>query len=151
MRSELGAMSVEDFDRIFEQHATGQKGKGRLRWISDVEFNPQTNRMGAGVDNQFFVRYYQHVQTLSPAELLGLSSQERALFEAAKKDMKVFYTAFSGCGAVNAQNFPGFLKRMGYEQVAINENQTLRHDGSFATFNRPGGRFGMPDPGVVQG
>ncbi len=151
MHSELGAMSLENFDRVFEKHAKTSQGQGRLKWISDEHFNPTTNRAGADVDDQFFVRYYQHIQALSPAELLDLTPAERELFEAAKKNMKIFYTAFSGGGAVNAQNFPGFLKRMGYENVLINENQTLKHDGRFAGFNRPGGLFGMPDPGVTKG
>jgi len=151
MHSELGSMSLEDFDRIFEQHASATQGTGRLKWISDEEFNPTTNRVGADVDNQFFVRYYKHIQELSPVNLLGLPDSAMTSVNEARQSMRIFYTAFMGGGAVNAQDFPGFLKRMGYSQVYINENQTLRHNGSFAGFNKPGGLFGMPDPGVTQG
>ncbi|MBF0385064.1 MAG: UTP--glucose-1-phosphate uridylyltransferase, partial [Candidatus Omnitrophica bacterium] len=176
MPSEIGSMTMEEFDDIFARHSKGKKdedsiswwiqrpsnsilffrekfklGEARLRWFGKEEFNPQTNRNGAYFDNQFYSRYYKHIMELSPVELLSLSEAERGKVEQARQELGIFYTAFGGVGAVNAQDFPGFLKHAGYTELSLNENQTLEFNGSFSGFNRPGGKFGMPDPGVTQG
>lgn len=150
MRSEFGAFTMEEFDVIFKAYSNPD-GEVRLKWFGKKDFNVDTERAGCAFDNEFYDRFYKHIEEFSPVKMLDLTVEEKEKVMAAKYEMELFYTAFSGCGAVNAQDFPGFLNHSGYTKVKFNDNQTLEHDGRFAGFNKPGGDFGMPDPGVVKG
>ncbi len=153
MATEMGTKSLSDFDAVFANYSqdSSDKSKARLKWFGKQDFNPETERSNAEFDNDFYNRFYAHIRELSPAQILGLTEEEAAKVQLSREELNIFYTAFSGCGAVNAQDFPGFLRSVGYSQLTFNDNQTLKHDGRFAGFNKPGGLFGMPDPGVTAG
>ena len=163
MRLDLASAPEENLDKELMGHAHPVKNQDQvkhlpairlddLRWLSDKD-EAVTNEHIESVD--IYTPYYNHVKARSSVERLlkMLDETKRQVLEesiiAIRAAVKILYTAFSGAGAVDAGNFPGFLTRMGYKLVDVIEKHTLRVDGRFPAFIN-GWKVGMPDPGSLE-
>ncbi|MBN1621536.1 MAG: fructose-bisphosphatase class II [Endomicrobiales bacterium] len=128
-----------------------QKNADKLTWLG---YQDGEGEYGAKSIN-FYKQYNGHVAKRSPIRRMinqkpwYLRPFLRFKYAALRAKKSILYNAFSGAGCVDAGNFPGFMRNMGYKLINLVKVQTEHVDGRFPAFIKEW-ELGMPDPGNVE-